>query len=93
MFKIVYDVLSVVTLRGLADRHHPLEKRGSERTSLVAYHVETTECRVAYRDCRVKAREKQSRKGKTGQTQETNKLRQERRFPYHMCRAWSREKF
>ena len=67
MFKIVHDVFSVVILRVLADRHHSLEKRGSERTSLVAYYVETTECRVAYRDCRAQSRKKYSRKEKTGQ--------------------------
>ena len=79
MFKIVHDVLSLVILHGLADRHLSLEQRGSEMTSLVAYHVETTECRVAYRDCRAQSREKYSRKEKTGQTQETNRHRQARR--------------
>ena len=32
-----------------------------------------------------------SRKEKTGQTQETNRLRKEQIFAWHVCRAWPRE--
>ena len=67
----------MVILRVLADRHHSLEYRGSEKTSSVAYYVETTECRVAYRDCRAQSRKSTTVKRKQGRPKKQTEASEE----------------
>ena len=48
---------------------------------LVAYYVETTECPLAYHDCKAQSQKKYSRNEKTGQTQETKRRKLRKELP------------